>query len=194
MEVLGIFEDIDSAARAVERLLGAGFAEAQIDSLTSVPYPDGVLVKRKRRTWFRWLALGGGLAGVGAGFGLAAGTAWLYPVQTGDKPIIALYPTAIITFEVAMLFTIIGTMVGMFLEMGLPELRKRPYDPAIADGCIGICLAIHPAGEVVACGPGLRPDECIGESAMLSAAEQRELAGEIMRQSGAVRVSTEEAL
>ena len=85
---------------------------------------------------------------------LAAGTSWLYPVQTGDKPIIALYPTAIICFEVGMLFAIIGTMVGMFLEMGLPALGKRAYDPAIAEGCIGICLTIHGGGEAVHCTPG----------------------------------------
>jgi hypothetical protein len=192
LETLGIFSDIESAGCAVEGLVRAGFAEAQIDSLTSVPYPDGVLVRSRRRTWFRWLALAGGLSGAAAGFALAAGTAWLYPVQTGDKPIIALYPTAIICFEVAMLFAIIGTMAGMFLEMGLPALRKRPYDPAIAEGCIGICLTIYAGGEMVHCKPGEEPEECIGEIASLSAAEQKERAQEIMMAAGAMRVIGEE--
>jgi len=192
METLGIFRDIESAATAVDGLVRAGFTEAQIDSLTSVPYPDGVLVRSERRSWFRWLALGGGLFGAVAGFGLAAGTAWLYPVQTGDKPIIALYPTAIICFEVAMLFAIIGTMAGMFLEMRLPELRKRPYDPAIAEGAIGICLTIYAGGEVVKCKPGEKPGECIGEIASLSAAEQKERAVEIMRAGGVLRIVGEE--
>ena len=80
METLGIFRDIETAARAVEHLVGAGFTEAQITSLSSIPYPDGVLVRTDRRTWFRWLALAGGLTGAAAGFLLAAGTAWLYPV------------------------------------------------------------------------------------------------------------------
>lgn len=194
METLGIFRDIESAACAVDGLVKAGFTEAQIESLTSVPYPGGALVRSERRTWFRWLALVGGLIGAIAGFGLAAGTAWLYPVQTGDKPIIALYPTAIVTFEVAMLCAIIGTMAGMFMEMGLPALRRRPYDPAIADGCIGISLSIHSAGEVVQCKPGDAPNECIGEISFLSAAEQNERAKEIMRVAGALRVIGEEAL
>lgn len=192
METLGIFRDIESAAGAVDKLVRAGFTEAQIDSLTSVPYPDGVLVRTERHSWFRWLALAGGLAGAAAGFVLAAGTAWLYPVQTGDKPIIALYPTAIICFEVTMLFAIIGTMAGMFLEMGLPSLRKRPYDPAIADGFIGICLTIHAGGEVVQCKPGEAPGECIGEIASLSATEQKERAEEIMRTAGVLRIIGEE--
>lgn len=192
MEILGLFREMEPAADAVERLIRAGFTEAQIESLSSVPYPDGVLVKTVRRSWFRWMALAGGLFGAAAGFGLAAGTAWLYPLQTGDKPIIALYPTAIVTFEVAMLCTIIGTILGMFLEMGLPSLGKRPYDPAISEGCIGICLAIHPGGEMVHCKPGEEPGECVGQVASLSAAEQIERATAIMLAAGAVRIVGEE--
>jgi hypothetical protein len=191
METLGIFADVAAAARAVDGLIREGFTEAQIDSLSSAPYPAGVLVRTDRRSWFRWLALGGLLTGALVGFGLAAGTSWLYPVQTGDKPIIALYPAAIVTYEFAMLFAMIGTMAGMFLEMGLPALKRRPYDTAIAEGCIGICLAVHPGGETVECRPGGRPEECIGPIASLSAAEQHVRAEEVMREAGALRVTTE---
>jgi len=191
MEILGIFTDLESAANGVAKLLQEGFVETQITSLSSVPYPDGVLVRTEQHSWFRWLTLASGVAGAVAGFCLAAGTAWLYPVQTGDKPIIALYPTGIIVFEVTMLFAIIGTMAGMFLEMRLPPRRSRPYDPAIAEGCIGISVALHAGGEVVACGEGERTSECIGTIAALSAAEQRDRAEEIMRKAGALRIITE---
>src|SRR5690349_14803701 len=180
MELLGIFTDVESAARCGERLVREGFSESQIDSLTSVPYPDGVLVRTEQRTWFRWIALCGGIAGAFAGFALAAGTAWLYPVQTGDKPIIALYPTGIVTFEITMLFALVGTMVGMFLEMRLPPWGNRLYDPAIAEGCIGISVTIHGGGEAVACGTGEQTKECIGLAASLPAEKQRSLAEEIM--------------
>jgi hypothetical protein len=193
METLGIFSDIESAGRAVDNLVREGFCEAQISSLSSIPYPDGVLVKSSQRTWFRWLALAGGLAGGGAGFLLAAGTAWLYPVQTGDKPIIAYFPTAIISFELAMLLAIIGAMVGMFLEMRLPALTKRPYDPAIAEGCIGISVTIHSGGEVVSCRDELKPGECIGASVALSREEQNIRVERIMREAGALRIVGEEA-
>jgi Protein of unknown function (DUF3341) len=191
METLGIFNDVASAARAVEGLVRAGFTEAQITSLSSIPYPSGVLVKSGHRTRFRWVALAAGCVGAVAGFSLAAGTAWLYPVQTGDKPIIALFPTGIVTYEFTMLFAMIGTIVGMLLEMGLPALGKRPYDPAIAEGCIGISLSIHPGGEPVACEPGVRPTECVGPIALLPASEQKERAEEIMREADAVRITTE---
>jgi len=191
MEILGIFKDIESAGNGVESLLKAGFAAGQITSLTSVSYPDGVLVHAEQKSWFRWLTLAGGFAGAGAGFLLAAGTAWLYPVQTGDKPIIALYPTAIIVFEITMLFAIIGTMAGMFLEMRLPSLKTRPYDPAIAEGCIGISVTIHAGGKRVACGSGVAAGECIGISASLTTEEQKDLAEAIMGRAGALRSITE---
>jgi hypothetical protein len=169
METLGIFSDVESAGRAVESLVRAGFTEEQITSLTSVPYPDGVLVKTHRRSRLRWLALAGGIVGACAGFALAAGTAWVYPVQTGDKPIIAYFPTSIVTYEFAMLFAIIGAVVGMFLEMKLPSREKRPYDPAISEGCIGISVSVQEADR-------------------LSRAE------EIMLQAGALRTTTEATL
>ncbi len=168
METLGIFKDVDSASRGVENLIKAGFDEAGITSLTSVPYPDGVLVRTDQRTWFRWLALAGGIFGAISGFILAAGTAWLYPVQTGDKPIIALYPAGIITYEVTMLFAILGTIGGMFLEMRLPPRRERPYDPAIAEGYIGVSVSV-PSGD------------------------RRSRAEELMKEAGALRTIAEEA-
>jgi hypothetical protein len=145
METLGIFKDVESAAQAVDNLIEAGFSEEKITSLTSVPYPDGVLVKANQRTWFRWFSLAGGITGAVTGFLLAAGTAWVYPVQTGDKPIIALYPTGIVTYEIAMLFAIIGAIAGMFLDMRLPPWRVRLYDPAISEGYIGICVFVPSA-------------------------------------------------
>ena len=192
METLGIFKDIESAAGAVEDLVRAGFAEGQITSLTSIPYPDGVLVKTSRRTWFRWVTLASGIAGAGAGFCLAAGTAWLYPVQTGDKPIIAYFPTGIVTYELTMLFALVGTIVGMFLEMRLPPWGKRLYDPAIAEGCVGICVAVHPGGETVVCGPDVPPGECVGNVVSIPVAEQRSRAENIMREAGALRIIAEE--
>jgi hypothetical protein len=143
MEVLGVFQTVEEAATAVDKLVAAGCPEGVITSVTSVPYPEGVLVDNTRPSWFHWVTLAGGLIGASAGFLLAAGTSWLYPLQTGDKPIIALFPTGIITYEFMMLCALIGTMLGMFLEMGLPDFKSRAYDPEIADGLIGISVFVN---------------------------------------------------
>ncbi len=167
MESLGIFRDVETASSAVESLIRGGFAEDRITSLTSIPYPDGVLTRTDRKTRFRWLTLACGIIGACAGFILAAGTAWLYPVKTGDKPIISSYPTGIVTYELTMLFSLVGTMVGMFLEMRLPPGKSRPYDPAIGEGCIGISVSV-------------------------SAPEESRRAESIMKEAGAMRIAGEE--
>lgn len=169
METLGIFKDVETATRAVDGLIKAGFPEETITSLTSAPYPDGVIVKTEQRTWFRWMSAAGGIFGACAGFLLAAGTAYVYPVQTGDKPIIAYYPTGIITYELAMLFAILGAIVGMFLEMRLPPRKERPYDTAIADGFIGISVAVSPG-------------------------DRRNRAESVLKEAGALRTTSEETL
>lgn len=166
METLGTYKDVETAADAVDSLVRAGFAEKTVTSLTSVSYPDGVIVKTDHRTWFRWISLAGGIAGACAGFGLAAGTAFMYPVQTGDKPIIAYFPTGIITYELTMLFAILGAIVGMFVEMRLPPWKERIYDPTIGEGSIGISVSVD-------------------------SAEQGRRAETIMKETGAIRTMTE---
>ncbi len=169
MEALGTFKDVETATRAVDSLIKAGFAEEKITSLTSAPYPNGVIVKTDQRTSFRWLSVGGGIFGACAGFALAAGTAYLYPVQTGDKPIIALYPTGIITYELTMLFAILGAIVGMFWEMRLPPRKERVYDPAIGEGAIGISVTVE-------------------------SMEQMSRVGKLMEAAGALRIAHEKFL
>jgi hypothetical protein len=141
VEVLGLFKDLDSAAAGADALVREGFAEEDVTSLTSGPFPEGVLVKEHRGSYFRWLTLIGGVVGAIAGFFLAAGTAWLYPLYTGEKAIISMFPVGIITYEFMMLFAILGTIAGMFLEMGLPSFKNRLYDPGISEGLIGILVA-----------------------------------------------------
>lgn len=169
METLGIFKDVETATRAVEGLIKAGFAEREITSLTSAPYPNCVIVRTDQHTWFRRMSVGGGIFGACAGFLLAAGTAYLYPVQTGDKPIIAYFPTGIITYELTMLFAILGAIVGMFVEMKLPPWKERIYDPAIGEGSIGI-------------------------SVFVPSTERKNRAESVMKEAGALRTTSEETL
>ncbi len=167
MEVLGLFENVENAAAGVEALVTGGFAEAEITSLSAAPFPEGVLVRDEGRSFFHWITVLGGVVGAGAGFLLAAGTAWLYPLYTGEKAIISMFPVGIITYEFTMLFAILGTIAGMFFEMGLPRYKPGLYDPGISDGLIGILV------------------QCKDKSA-------QSRAGEIFQKAGVVRIREEE--
>jgi Alternative complex III, ActD subunit len=147
MEILGLFRTVDEAVRAVEKLLDTGIAEERITSLSGVPFHDGVLVNSGYRRKFHLWTLAGGVLGALAGFFLAAGTAWLYPVQTGDKPIIAFFPVGIVTYEMMMLLAIVGTLLGMLWEMGLPDIERHAYDPELANGLIGILVTAESEAE-----------------------------------------------
>lgn len=148
MEVVGIFEELDSAAHAVKDLIKEHIPEENITSLTGVPYPDGVLVHEKDPgSRLHWYGLAGGAGGAVTGFVLAAGTAWLYPLFTGDKPIVSLFPVGIITYEFTMLFAILGTIIGMFIEMRLPGFLYRVQAPEVTEGMIGISVLCDTAEE-----------------------------------------------
>jgi len=167
MEILGVFGSIDQAVGAVDKLLDAGFEETRITTLSSVPIPEGALIDSGyRRRFHRW-TLAGGVLGAILGFSLAAGTAWLYPVQTGDKPIIAIFPVGIVTYEMTMLLAIIGTLLGMLWEMGLPDIERHAYDSELADGLIGILV-------------------CTDQE------ESRQHAAELLTAAGALRLRTDE--
>ena len=167
MEVLGLFRNIEAAAEGVNNLLGENIPEDAVTSLSSVPLPKGTVIKRDHSSWFQWVAVAGGIIGAGAGFLLAAGTAMLYPLYTGDKPIISMFPVGIITFEFAMLFAIIGTIAGMLLQMRLPCFSKKAYDPEITSGMIGISVI------------------CDNE-------QERDKISGILDRSGAIRIRTDE--
>jgi len=149
MEALGVFRDIDTAARAVESLTASGVPEDNITSLSHVPLPDGAVVRDRSGRWFHWFALAGGVTGAGLGFLLAAGTAWLYPLYTGEKPIVSAFPVGIIMYEFTMMFAILGTVIGMFLEMRLPGFLDRVQAPEVTrEGLTGVSVMCGTSKEL----------------------------------------------
>jgi molybdopterin-containing oxidoreductase family membrane subunit len=74
----------------------------------------------------------GGLIGGISGFLLAAGTAVLWAHPTGGRPIIAIPPFLIITYELTILFGILFTVLGFFISARLPAIRDRVYVPESA--------------------------------------------------------------
>lgn len=137
--VLGLFEEIDQAANALNRLKGeGGTASQELMVLSSVPFPEGVLEADRSPIRLPILTVVFALVGIGFGFLLASETAQLYLIRVGGKPISPAPPIAIISYEMMMLFALSGAFAAALFEMRLPSWRSKVYDPRISEGLIGI--------------------------------------------------------
>ena len=146
--VVGLFDGIEKAAAAGNALRALPLAEDRITTLSSVPLPDGSVTRDTRPIRFPRVTLVGWFVGALAGLALALGTYLLYPLITGGKAIVSVPPTLIITYEVAMLGALAGTVIAGFREMGLCRFRtKLIHDPRIQEGKILLCASVEPGDQ-----------------------------------------------
>jgi hypothetical protein len=137
--VLGLFEEIDGAAGALNRLRGEGGAASEnLMVLSSVPFPEGVLEADRSPIRLPLITIIFALVGIVAGIALAGGSAELYLIRVGGKPISPAPPIAIIAYETMMLFALSAAFFAALFEMRLPSWRAKVYDSRISEGLIGI--------------------------------------------------------
>jgi hypothetical protein len=133
--VYGLYPDGASAQQAVNRLRAAGFADRQITILSAQPMEDFEFGHIDKASWLWWIACGGGLLGMAAGFGLTWLTETSWPMDVGGLPVYAWWPNLIIIFELTMLGAILATAISLVVTAGLGRSRGL-YDPEVADGAI----------------------------------------------------------
>lgn len=143
--VLGLFPDLESAVRAIDGLKAARFDAREIDVLSSIPLPPESLGLPETRTTgqVRGSVLMGGV-GTLTGFLLAGGTAWLYPLPTGGKPIIAMPTSGVIMYEMTMLGAIWTAFFVALYRIWQQSRGRTAYDPRIANGAIGVTVTATP--------------------------------------------------
>ena len=127
---IGLFHDPDSALEAAWELMSAGFARPELQSPIPVHGVEAVLGPKK--SVIRRFTLFGGLFGAIGGFTLAAGTAVLYLHPAGGRPIIAIPPFLIISYEMTILCGILATVLGFLISARFPAIRERIYVPEAA--------------------------------------------------------------
>ena len=126
----GLFQAPDSALTAAGSLKQADFANVELMSPVPVHGVEEVLGEKK--SVLKNFTFFGGLIGGISGFLLAAVTSVLYVHPVGGRPIIAIPPYLIITYETTILFGIIFTVLGFFISARLPAIRERAYVPESA--------------------------------------------------------------
>ena len=144
--LLALFEDIDPAASAVEKLHDLGLSDENINIISGVPLSHKMLGRPHPHTNVSRLALGGAAGGFLFGLFLNFGTPNLYSIPVGGQYIMPVPPGLIIVFEMTMLFALLSTFLGVFLDSYFPNYRPLEYVPQISDGKIGVFFKV-PEGE-----------------------------------------------
>ncbi len=134
------FAEHTQARVAVRRLIQDGIDPGTMEVMSSQPIHGEPIVPEKKPTKLRRWALTGAGIGLVAGASLASITALNYPLVKGGMPIVAPWTVGLITYETTMLGAVLATLVGLLVELGLPNFKSLPYDPSVIDG--GVVLAV----------------------------------------------------
>ncbi len=153
--IYGLFSNPDSARKALSALR-TGSPELRIKKesiivISSVPLEGEGLGWNEQRSFMPWLAVAGGVLGGTAGYALASFTQRTYPLPTGGMPIVALWPTGIVIYELMMLGAILTTIVTFLITARLPRYKNRIYDPEVSFGkvLVGVAEADRELGAKV---------------------------------------------
>mgnify|MGYP000228418753 CR=1 FL=1 len=126
-QILGLFFKAEQALKAAGQLKDSGIED--ISLMSPVPLEGVEKVLGEKKSNIKRFTFFGTLCGMLAGFMLAAGTAVLYILPTGGRPIIPIPPYLVISYEVGILFGVLATVIGFLISVRLPALKARHYSP-----------------------------------------------------------------
>lgn len=156
-----LFEHLDSTIGACKALRAAGFKKFR----AFAPLPEHHLLEdglALEHSPVRVFTLAGALTGAATGFAFTTWTSMDWPLITGGKPLYSIPAYVVIAFECAILFGALSTVIGLFINAGLPNFRPRvAYHPECSSGSFGVYVAApaSKAGEVRELLNGFEPDE-----------------------------------
>lgn len=137
--LLAIFEDIDPAAHAVDKLRGLGIHDSHVTVISGTPITEAMLGRKPQWSNVTRFAMGGAFIGLCVGIFLAYGAPNLYPITVGGR-FIGVPPTIVVMFEMTMLVMLISTFIGVFLDSRFPNYTPTQYVPEISDGRIALLI------------------------------------------------------
>ena len=145
--VLGIFQHVDTASRAIKDLRARGVRG--ITAYSPVPldeFEEALTGHGLPRSPVRLFTLVGALTGTASGFALTIWTALKWNLITGGKPVVSIPPFVVIAFELTILLGGLCTLLGLLVTSRLPSLRMSPvYDPRFTVDRFGVQVACDPA-------------------------------------------------
>jgi hypothetical protein len=137
--IYGLFPGPAAAQRGMDSLREAGVARERILVMTAQPYDEYEFTRVEHNTSMYRIAVVGGIVGGSLGFLLAwyMQTAYPFPLITGGMPLIAPWPTGIVTYELTMLSAIATTVITLLVTTSLPNWRKtKIYDEEVSNNMV----------------------------------------------------------
>ena len=141
--VTGLFKTQEETLAAVEKIQEKGFQVKEVHS----PIPSQALARAlgRKKSKLGWFTLTGGIIGFFSGFALAVFTATRWNLIVSGKPILSWIPFFVIAFEFTILFAVLGNVLGIVTQLGLPDKDyEKNYDPECSGSLYGIEVASMP--------------------------------------------------
>ena len=140
--ILGLYQEPEDGANAMDGLHAAGIDQNDFDVLTASPYPEGAFGEHvPQHRLFRFPVFGA-MIGFTLSVVFTAGVQLAWPIVVGGKPILAIPAMLVITYELTMLSAVIMTVVGIIFESRLPNFKPGAYDTRITEGYIGVVVSV----------------------------------------------------
>jgi Protein of unknown function (DUF3341) len=136
--IYGLFHGPAAAQQGMDALRAAGVGSEKIVVMADQPFEEYEFMHGESSKSMYRIAACGGIVGGTLGFLLARymQTAYPFPLITGGMPLVAPWPTGIVTYEVTMLSAILTTVITLLVTTGLPKWKPAVYDPEVSNGMV----------------------------------------------------------
>ncbi len=135
---VALFQEIDPAVRALDKLREMGVDEKQVEVISGIPISPEILGRPKPKTFIPRLAMGGAIIGWLTAMFLMFFTPFLFTLHVGGQPIYPIPPFYIVAFELTMLGLMGTAFIGLFLAGKFPTYEEKIYVTEVSDGKIAV--------------------------------------------------------
>jgi len=136
--LFGKFEYLDSLIEAARKLSVSGYSFKTFSPIPIVHELADEFGPRKR--YLRYFTLYGGVSGFIGGIVIVLGTAALYVLPRGGRPIFSITPSLLIAYETTILSGVLMTLFGFMVLAGLPSFSKKIDEPEISSDTFGLLI------------------------------------------------------